>query len=117
MANVLRMADLAADKKAGEIKAYDVRGMTLIADVLIICTATSEPQLKAIYAAVRDGMKEVGVAPYRNEGVFSGGWILLDFSTVIFHIFREQARAFYDLDGMWADAPEIPLELDPTSPK
>jgi len=112
LAHVLRMAGLAADKKASEIKAYDVRGMTLIADAFVICTANSEPQLKAVYNSVREGMKEVGVAPYRSEGEYSSGWMLLDYSTVIFHIFREQARAFYDLDGMWADAPEIPLELN-----
>ncbi len=115
MANVLRMADLAADKKALEIKAYDVRGMTLIADALVICTARSEPQLKAIFNGVREGMKEVGVAPYRSEGEFGSGWVLLDYSTVIFHIFREEARAFYDLDGMWGDAPRISLELDETA--
>jgi len=106
------MADLAADRKARDIKAYDVRGMTLVADALVVCTVTSEPQLKAVYNALREGMKEVGVAPYRCKGVFSSGWVLLDYSDVIFHLFREPARVFYDLDGMWGDAPEIPLDLD-----
>lgn len=106
------MADLAADKKARDIKAYDVRGLTLIADAFVICTATSEPQVKAIYNAVREGMKAVGVAPFKGEGDFTSGWVLLDYSTILFHIFRAEARDFYDLDGMWADAPEIPLQLE-----
>ena len=110
--NLRRMAYLAADKKAKDIKAYEVGGMTVVADAFLLCTATSEPQLKAVYNAVREGMKEIGVAPLRSEGTFAGGWILLDFGDIIFHIFREQARAFYDLDGLWADAPEVMLELD-----
>jgi len=111
--NTLRIADLAAEKKAKDIKAYDVRGLTLVADAFVICTATSEPQLKAVYNSVRDGLAEIGVKPYRSEGSFGGGWLLLDFGDIICHIFREEARAFYDLDGMWADAKEIPLDLEP----
>lgn len=110
--NTLRMAELAADKKAKDIKAYDVRGLTLVADSFVMCTATSEPQLKAVYNAVKDGMKEIGVAPLRTEGTFAGGWLLMDYGDVIFHVFREAARQFYDLDGMWADAKEIALHLD-----
>ncbi len=111
LANTLRIAHLAADKKAVDIKAYDVRGLTLMADSFLLCTATSEPQMKAVYNAVREGMKEVGVAPLHTEGTYHDGWLLMDFSTVILHVFRQQAREFYDLDGMWADAPEIELDV------
>jgi len=107
-----RIAELAAEKKAKDIKAFDVRGLTLVADSFIYCTATSEPQTKAIYNAVLEGMKKIGVRPLRSEGGFGDGWILMDYGTVIFHIFREKARAFYDLDGLWGDAPEIALDLE-----
>ena len=112
MPHVLRMADLAAEKKAVEIKAYDLRGLTLVADAFILCTVTSDPQMRAVYNSIREGMKEVSVAPFNVEGTHQDGWLLLDYSAVIVHIFKPEARAFYDLDGLWADAVEIPLELD-----
>lgn len=107
-----KIAELAAEKKAKDIKAYDVRGLTLVADTFVLCTATSEPQLKAVLNAVKDGMKAIGVAPLRTEGAFSDGWVLLDYGSVIVHVFREKSREFYDLDGLWGDAPEVPLDLD-----
>lgn len=108
--NALRIAALASDKKAKNVKIYDVRGLTLVADAFVIATATSEPQLKAVFNSVKDGMEEIRVKPLRTEGGYSGGWVLLDFGDIIVHIFREEARAFYDLDGMWADAKEIPFD-------
>jgi len=111
--DVLRMADLAADVKALDIKACDVRGLTLIADCFVMCSASSQPQFKAIFNRVKDGMKAVGVAPLRAEGVMTGHWLILDYGTIIFHVFREEAREFYDLDGLWGDAPQIGLDLGP----
>ena len=105
----LRIAEISADKKARDIRALDVRGLTLVADSFVLCTATSELQLKAVFNAVIEGLKEVGIAPLRTEGTFRDGWLLMDYGVVIFHIFREKAREFYDLEGMWGDAPEIPL--------
>lgn len=110
--STLRIASLAWEVKAADIRAYDVRNLTLIADSFVICTATSEPQLKAVYNAVKEGMKEVGVAPLRAEGKPDGSWMVLDYGNVVFHIFREEARAFYDLDGFWADAPALELNLE-----
>lgn len=111
IANAIRIAHLAAEKKAENIKAYNVKGMTVISDAFVICTAGNEPQMKAVYNTVRDGMKEIGVAPYHAEGGFDNTWILIDFGDVVFHLFRGEARDFYDLDGMWGDAPEIKLDL------
>ncbi len=110
--NTLRIATLADERHATDIRAYDVRGLTVIADSFVICSARSEPQLKAIVSAVKEGMKEIGVAPLHLEGQYTSGWVLIDFGTIICHVFREEARTFYDLDGMWADAPAISLDLD-----
>ncbi len=109
--NTRRIAAIAADKKALNIRAYDVFGLTVIADAFVICSVTSEPQMKGVVNAVREGMKEIGVAPLRTEGAVNGGWILMDYGAIIFHVFRQQSREFYDLDGMWADAKEIALGL------
>ncbi len=109
----LRIGELAAERKAIDIRAYDVRGLTVIADAFVLCSATSEPQLRAIFNGVREGMKETGVAPLRSEGGFKGGWLVIDYGDAIVHIFRKEAREFYDLDGLWADAPQVELNLAP----
>ncbi len=111
--DILRIASLADECKAKDIKAYDVRGLTLIADCLVLCSATSEPHFKALFNSTKEGMKEIGVAPLRAEGVLHGQWRVLDYGGIIVHIFREESRAFYDLDGLWADAPQIDLDLEP----
>lgn len=108
-----RIGELAADRKAIDIRAYDVRGLTVIADTFVLCSAASEPQLRAIFNGVREGMKETGVAPLRSEGGIKGGWLVIDYGDAIVHIFRQEAREFYDLDGLWADAPQVELNLAP----
>jgi ribosome-associated protein len=111
-ANARRIAHLASDIKAEEIAGYDVAGLTVIADAFIICTARSEPQMKAISRNIRDGMKEVGCSPLYAEGGFKDSWMVLDYGTIIVHVFRGEAREFYDLDGLWADSPRLDLGLD-----
>ncbi len=110
--NTRRIAALADEKKAVNIRAYDVRGLTLVADTFVICTATSEPHLKAIYSAVREGMRAINLPTLHHEGTASSNWLVLDFGSIIFHVFRQEAREYYDLDGLWGDAPEIELGLD-----
>ena len=112
LADALRVADLAAEKKAADIRGYDVRGLTFLADAFVMCTTASPPQMKAVMNAVHDGMKQAGKVPLHREGEFTSGWVLLDYGNVILHIFREEARAFYDLDALWGDAKPIDLDLD-----
>lgn len=111
--HTLLIAELAAKHKALDIRAYDVRELTVIADAFIICAAASDPQVKAIQNSVRKGMKEVGVAPLHTEGTPGVGWLILDYGSIILHVFRQEAREYYDLDGLWADAPQIDLGLEP----
>lgn len=111
--NLLRMGSIAADFKASKIRALDVRELTLISDCFLICSVSSEPQLKAVYNGIRERMKEeTGLKPLNTEGEFSSNWVILDYGAMLVHIFREKARELYDLDGLWGDAPEINLELN-----
>ena len=110
--NALRIASLAADYKALDLRAYDIRGLTLVADCFILCSASSTPQFKAITKGVMEGMKEIGVRPLHAEGELTGGWMVIDYGVILFHVFRKAAREFYDLDGLWGDAPQIDLDLD-----
>ena len=105
------IAELAVEKKAKGIKAYNVMGLTVTTDALVICTATSEPHIKAVFNAVKEGMKTSGARPVYTEGSFQDGWLLIDFGDALFHVFREEARDFYDLDGLWADAPVYKLAV------
>lgn len=112
MPNARRIAGIAQDYKAKQIRGYDVRGLTVLTDCIILCTVSNEPQMKALYKGVRGEMAEIGVIPLHAEGEFSSNWLVLDFGTIMFHVFRENANDFYDLDGLWGDAPAIDLELE-----
>ena len=112
LAKVRAVGELAAEKKARNIRAFDVRGLTLMADVFVLCSVGSEPQLRAVTSIAREDMKEKGYQVLRVEGDHKCGWLIVDYGDVIFHVFRDTAREFYDLDRLWADAPEIKLELE-----
>ncbi len=104
---VTRIVDAALQHKAFQVRAYDVRGLTLIADSFVICSASSEPQMKAIRSSVIDAMREIGKHALHVEGEPDASWVVLDYGDVIFHLFRNEARDYYDLDGLWADAPQM----------
>jgi len=106
-----RIAALADERKAEDIKVHDVRELTLLADAFIFCTANSEPHVKAVFSSVKEGMREAGMKTLHAEGSYTSGWLVLDFGSVILHIFRKEAREFYDLDGLWGDAPEVDMGL------
>lgn len=110
--NALRIADILAGFKAKSLKAFDVTEHTIMTDCVMMCYGTSEPQLKAMFSGVKAGMKEVGVTPFHSEGQVDGNWLLLDYGSIFVHIFREEAYHFYDLEGFWADAEPVDLELD-----
>lgn len=105
------IARIASEKKAKDIKAYNLEGLTLLADSFILCTVTSEPQQKAVFNAVYEGLKAKGIIPLSTEGGFQDNWMVMDYGSVVFHIFKQKARDYYDLDGMWGDAPKIELKL------
>ena len=111
-ANARRIASIAERFRAKNLLAYDVRELTALTDCFVMCSVTSEPQLKAVFGGVRDGMKEIGLTPLHVEGEYSSSWLVLDYGTILFHVFREKAFDFYDLAGLWADAPIIDLGLE-----
>jgi ribosome-associated protein len=99
------VVDQIADRKGEDIVLLDVRERTIIADYFVICSGTSQRQLKAIVQAVTESVKKQYRLPARYvEGDPAGGWVLIDYGDVIVHIFAPERRAFYDLEGFWFEA-------------
>lgn len=104
----IRCAQTAADKKAGEIVVLDLRGISTFTDFFVICSGTSEPQIKAIGSAIREfAREEGGRKPLNEDGAPGSQWIAVDFGDIIVHVFHEERRGFYDLEALWKDAPAI----------
>lgn len=97
-------------KKGEEIKVLKTEGLTTLADYFVICTATSTTQIKAMSDACEEATEKQGERVHHIEGHRGGTWLLMDFSSVVVHIFMDEARKFYDLERLWGDAEEIPLE-------
>lgn len=96
--------ELAAGKKAGHITLLDLRGVSIIADFFVICSGESERQLQAIVDEVREKLDRQGVSPRRVEGMPESGWILMDFGSVILHVFDQRQRSYYQLEEVWKHA-------------
>jgi len=96
-------------KKGQEIKVLETGELTTLADYFVICTATSSTQIKALAEECEKQLREAGEEPHHIEGHRSGTWILLDFSSVVIHIFNDEARKFYDLERLWSDATALDL--------
>jgi ribosome-associated protein len=108
----LAAARAAQDIKGQNLTIIDLSGVCSYTDYLVIVTAYSDRQTHAIGDGVVDDLKKAGIRPLAREG--QGSWILIDFGDVIVHVFHEDARAFYDLDKLWSDAPRLPVP-PPTS--
>ncbi len=94
-------------KKAMEIIALDLRGLSSVADVFILCHGRSHRQVSAIAEFVRTELKKQRLMPLNVEGIAEGHWVLLDYGHVIIHVFYEPVRRFYNLEGLWVDARRI----------
>ena len=100
----------ALDSKKGlNIKVLKTQELTTLADYFVLCTATSTTQVKAMSDACEEAMEQQGATVHHIEGHRDGAWLLMDFSCVIVHVFTDEARKFYDLERLWADAQEVDL--------
>ena len=106
----LDIAHVGLDKKAEDVVVLDVRGLTSYADYFVLMTADSERQAGAIADAVDEMLRQRGATKVGVEGYESGRWILIDYGDVVAHVFNRESRGFYDLEGLWADAPRFAVE-------
>ncbi len=113
MLSPLEMATIAAraldDRKAKDLKVLKTAEQTILADYFVICNGSTSTHIKALVDEVDRKLSEAGEPPIRREGLRSDIWVLMDFGSVIVHVFTDEARKFYDLERLWSDAEEIPL--------
>ncbi len=95
---------LADEKKAVDIVVMDLKGLTDIADYFVIAGGTSERHVRTIADGIREGTKEKKILPAATEGYDEGRWVILDFQSVIVHIFLASLRELYDLESLWIEA-------------
>lgn len=110
---VQKIARILYNKKAQNIIALDVKDQTVITDVMLIATGRNALQVKALADEVEDELAAEGMNPIRKEGHQDGRWAVLDYGSILVHIFHGEDRDFYRLDKLWErDGNRIPLEID-----
>ena len=107
----LRAVELALDKKALEPVLLDVRDLCSFCNYQLVVSGRSDRQVDAIADGISAGLKLEGERPIGAEGARSGQWSLLDYGDFVVHVFLHSAREHYDLEGLWNDAPRVPLEV------
>lgn len=105
-------ARTAADKQAEDVVVLDVREQISITDYFVICSGSSERQVKTIAEEVERALKADGRAPVRVEGGPGARWILVDYVDFVVHVFHDEEREFYRLETLWQDAPRVAWESE-----
>jgi ribosome-associated protein len=101
-----RIAGIASDKLAQDIRVFDLRGIVSYTDFFVICSGGTERQTKSIHDAVYQELKdEFRLIPRRVEGLTESRWILMDYLDCVVHVFTPDARSYYRLEQLWGDAP------------
>lgn len=106
----LKIAALALEKHADNLKVLDLRGIVTFAAFFVICSADSVQQVKAIFKNIEDGMSALKIKPLGIEGRKYCHWVLMDYDEVIVHVFETETREYYELENFWLDAAIVPVD-------
>ena len=98
------IVDAIAERLGSDIVMLGMQEVSLVADYFVLCNAESTPQFRAILDEVEAQTRSAGHRPLHIEGTADSGWVLLDYGSVVVHIFDPELRAYYDLEGLWKDA-------------
>lgn len=105
---LLQMVTKAADdKRAENITALDMQGISPVADYFVICHGNSDKQVQAIAREVKEKAEETGAVIKRMEGFDEARWVLIDIGDVVVHVFHRDERVYYNLERLWGDAPHV----------
>lgn len=111
--NVLACAKTVRDRKGSDPQVLDVRGLSSFTDYFLIVSGSSDRRVQSIAEAVVEEMKSRGIRPLGMEGLREGRWVVIDFGEWVVHVFYEDVRAFYDLEGLWFDARSVEIPAEP----
>ncbi len=107
----LRIAlEAAVNKKAENPVVIKLKGLTGLTDYFLILTANSDVHARTIADEIEEKLKDKGIKPFNVEGYKLGDWILLDYGDLIVHIFKPKVREYYNLEGLWMDAPRLDVK-------
>jgi ribosome-associated protein len=109
------LVEAAEEKKAWDPTVIDLRGKTTVADYFVICDGETDRQLRAIADGMLEAARARGVRPLAVDGYDQGSWILLDFDSVLAHVFLPGERAYYDLESLWDAAAKTRARKSPSS--
>ncbi|MEE1130106.1 MAG: ribosome silencing factor [Caryophanon sp.] len=111
MSNLVNVVYQAADdKRAEDIVVLNMQGISLLADYFVICEGNSERQVEAIAREMVEKAREEGIDVKRVEGLESSRWVLVDMGDVVAHVFHKDERAYYNLERLWGDAPQLHVD-------
>ena len=105
----IRIAKILDKKKAQQIRVLKVQDLTVLTDYFVIASGTSTTQVAALADEVDYQLSQRGIKPYNTEGFDSKNWVLLDYSSVIVHVFVPNTRTYYDLEHLWADGEPVDI--------
>jgi ribosome-associated protein len=108
-----RAAWAAQDKLATDVRLIDVSDRLGLTDIFVLASASNDRQTRAVIDAVEAALDKIDVDPLRREGEQGGRWILLDYNDIVVHVQHVEERAYYDLERLWKDCPEIELPPAP----
>ena len=103
----LRIAQAALDRRTEDVVILDMRGLMTICDFFVVCNGRSRLHVEAIAEEIDEQLAREGAKPWHREGIPDSSWVISDFGDVVVHIFEPEARAFYNLEGLWGDAPRV----------
>jgi ribosome-associated protein len=109
-----KIAELMYNKKAFDVIMLDISKLTTMTDYFVVCSADSDTQVKAISDEVDKKLRDEGIKCWHTEGYKSLSWVLLDYVDVVVHVFKKDAREYYNLEKLWGDAVITTVE-DPVS--
>ncbi len=98
------------DKKGEDIKVIDISEISVLADYFIIANGTNDSQVRALVESVEEELDKAGFEVKQREGYGLGSWVLLDFGSIIVHVFDKENRLFYDLERIWRDGKAVDVE-------
>jgi ribosome-associated protein len=111
----IEIARLASGMQAEDVAVMDLRGLSGVTDFFVICSGTSDRQMRAVFDAIVEYGRKVGERPFGLDGRETATWMILDFVDVVVHIFDPPHREYYDLELLWGDAPRVEWAMSKTA--